>query len=262
MDGSGGATHGVAVPGLEQEFHRRRCGKLGLSVRRSRRSIAEQVRLFHDAGVHVGTHAIGDRAIDWVVDTYAQVLAEKPTVGFEHSIIHANIPSDHAIETMALLRAQVRCRLSGSASALSPGGSAIPMRGISARERSLRLIPLKTYLDKGIRWGGGSDYPVTPLPARYGLWSSVERETLEGNLRAPSLRHRGGGRHSRGAALLHALGRAAAVPGRPHGIARDRARTRISRSGTRIPTACRRRSCAICTARSRCCRARSCSMPT
>ena len=77
-----------------------------------------QVRLFHDAGVHVGTHAIGDRAIDWVVDTYAQVLAEKPTVGLRHSIIHANIPTDHAIETMALLRAQVRCRISGGASAL------------------------------------------------------------------------------------------------------------------------------------------------
>jgi predicted amidohydrolase YtcJ len=41
-------------------------------------------------------------------------------------------------------------------------------------------MPLKTYLDKRILWGGGSDYPVTPLPARYGLWSSVEREALKG----------------------------------------------------------------------------------
>ncbi len=63
----------------------------------------QQVRLFHQAGVHVGTHAIGDRAIDWVVDTYAQVLAETPTAGLRHSIIHANIPTDHAIETMAEL---------------------------------------------------------------------------------------------------------------------------------------------------------------
>jgi len=47
-------------------------------------------------------------------------------------------------------------------------------------ERSQRLMPFKTYLDKGILWGGGSDYPVTPLPARYGLWSSVEREALKG----------------------------------------------------------------------------------
>jgi predicted amidohydrolase YtcJ len=47
-------------------------------------------------------------------------------------------------------------------------------------ERLPRTMPLKTYLDNGVRWGGGSDYYVTPLAARYGLWSSVERETLAG----------------------------------------------------------------------------------
>ncbi|HXM45711.1 MAG TPA: amidohydrolase family protein, partial [Bryobacteraceae bacterium] len=31
----------------------------------------EMVRLFHQNGVPVGTHAVGDRAMDWVVDTYA-----------------------------------------------------------------------------------------------------------------------------------------------------------------------------------------------
>ena len=29
-------------------------------------------------------------------------------------------------------------------------------------------------------WAGGSDYNVTPYPARYGLWSSVVRETQAG----------------------------------------------------------------------------------
>ncbi len=44
-------------------------------------------------------------------------------------------------------------------------------------QRSLRLLPLKTFVNKGVRWGGGSDYPVTPIPPRYGLWASVARET-------------------------------------------------------------------------------------
>lgn len=138
-----------------------------------------QVRLFHDAGVHVGTHAIGDRAIDWVVDTYAQVLAEKPTVGLRHSIIHANIPTDHAIETMALLQRKYDA---GYPEAQAPFTWWIgdTYAGNFGPERSQRLMPLKTYLEKGILWGGGSDYPVTPLPARYGLWSSVEREALKG----------------------------------------------------------------------------------
>jgi predicted amidohydrolase YtcJ len=47
-------------------------------------------------------------------------------------------------------------------------------------ERALRLNPFRTYLEKGIRWAGGSDYPVTPFPARYGIWASVAREPLLG----------------------------------------------------------------------------------
>jgi len=52
--------------------------------------------------------------------------------------------------------------------------------GNFGRERALRLNPFRTYLGRGIQWGGGSDYPVTPFAARYGLWSSVARETLLG----------------------------------------------------------------------------------
>jgi len=63
----------------------------------------QEVHLFVQAGVSVGTHAIGDRAIDWVVDTYAAELKEKPASGLRLSIIHANIPTDHAIATMAAL---------------------------------------------------------------------------------------------------------------------------------------------------------------
>ena len=64
----------------------------------------QMVQLLHAANVHVSTHAIGDRAIDWVVDTYDQVLKAKPTRGLRHGIIHANTPSDHAIDTFARLQ--------------------------------------------------------------------------------------------------------------------------------------------------------------
>ena len=48
--------------------------------------------------------------------------------------------------------------------------------GQSARQAEL----IATYLERGILWAGGSDYDVTPLPARYGLWSSVVRMPLQG----------------------------------------------------------------------------------
>ena len=137
------------------------------------------VRLYHQAGIHVGTHAIGDRAIDTVVDTYAEVLKETPTHGLRHSIIHSNIPTDHALETMAAMQKQYDA---GYPELQAPfmwwlGDT---YAGTFGPERSARLIPLKTMLTRGIAWGGGSDYFVTPFAARYGIWASVARETLKG----------------------------------------------------------------------------------
>ena len=139
----------------------------------------EQVRLFNSAGVHVSTHAVGDRAIDWVVDTYAEVLRANPNKALRDGIIHANIPSDHAIETMAALE---RDYDSGYPETQPPftwwiGDNYAANLG---PERMGRLNPYHSYLTHGVRWAGGSDYPVTPLAARYGLWSAVTRETLRG----------------------------------------------------------------------------------
>jgi predicted amidohydrolase YtcJ len=178
MDGSGGAR----TAWMTEEWHKNSTeidhGNFGYPLT-DPQVYRQMVRLFHKAGVHVGTHAIGDRAIDWVVDTYAQVLGETPTSGLRHSIIHANIPSDHAIKTMAELEQRY--------DAAYPEAQAPFMwwigdtyAGNFGPQRSLRLVPLNTFLKSGIRWGGGSDYSITPLAARYGLWASVERETLKG----------------------------------------------------------------------------------
>ncbi len=133
----------------------------------------------HNAGIHVSTHAIGDRAIDWVVDTYDLALKAKPTRGLRHGIIHDNTPSDHALEVTA--------RLQREFDAAYPESQAEFMwwigdnyAGNLGPERAVRLKPFQTFLQKRIRWAGGSDYPVTPFPARYGLWSSVVRTTLNG----------------------------------------------------------------------------------
>ena len=137
------------------------------------------VRLFHQAGISVGTHAIGDRAIDWVVDTYAAVEKEKPTVGLRHSIIHAYLPTAHAIEEMAALEKTY----DAGYPEVQPvflwwlGNSMPPSFGA---ERMARTMPLKSYLEHGVRWGAGTDYGVAPLAPRYGLWASVEREALDG----------------------------------------------------------------------------------
>ena len=42
------------------------------------------------------------------------------------------------------------------------------------------MTPLKTFTEKHILYAAGSDFFVTPYPARYGLWSSVTRTTQTG----------------------------------------------------------------------------------
>jgi predicted amidohydrolase YtcJ len=137
------------------------------------------VRLYHEAGIHMGIHAIGDKGIDWTVNAYEQLLKEKPTKGMRHSIIHANVPTDGAIAKMAKLQKQYD---SGYPEAQGPflwwlgdtySGNLGPLR-------SLRLKPFRSYLDAGVIWANGSDYSVAPFEPRYGLWATVARETLLG----------------------------------------------------------------------------------
>jgi hypothetical protein len=141
--------------------------------------IRRQIRMIHDAGLHVSVHAVGDRAIDWVLDSYAEALAAGPTAGLRHGLIHANIPTEHALELLA--------RLQRDYDAGYPEPSATftwwigdTYAGNFGPERSARLNPFRTYLARGIRWANSSDFPVTPFPAQYGIWSAVTRESLLG----------------------------------------------------------------------------------
>jgi predicted amidohydrolase YtcJ len=178
MDGSGGARTAWLYKPWNKNSQEEDAGNYGYPAS-DPDLYRREVRLFHEAGVHVGTHAIGDRAIDWVVDTYAQLLKEKPTFGLRHSIIHANIPTDHAIAEIARLQRRYDAAYPESqASFLWWIGDTYA--GNFGPARSARLNPFKTYLAEGIRWGGGSDYFVTPYPARYGIWASATRQTLKG----------------------------------------------------------------------------------
>ena len=116
MDGSGGARTAWMYQDWNKNFTEKDTGNVGYPA--TPPDIYRQiVTELHNAGVHVSTHAIGERAIDWVVDTYDQALAAKPTRGLRHGIIHDNTPSDHALDVTARLAKAVRRRLPGS-----PGG--------------------------------------------------------------------------------------------------------------------------------------------
>lgn len=178
IDGSGGARTAWLHEDWNREFREADRGNRGYPVI-DPDLFRRQLRLFHDAGLHVGTHSIGDRAIDWTVDTLEEALRANPKRGLRHSVIHCNVPSPAALEKMA--------RMQKEHDAGYPEASATFMWWIGdtyagnwGPERCRRLNPFHTFLQKGIRWGGGSDFNVTPFPARYGIWASIRRQTLLG----------------------------------------------------------------------------------
>ena len=115
------------------------------------------VTALHSLGIHVSTHAIGDRAIDWVVDSYALALQRNPIRGLRHGIIHANIPTDHAIETMAGLQKTYDAGFPEPSSTFM-WWIGDTYAGNFGPQRCLRLNPFHTFVSKGIRWAGGSDF--------------------------------------------------------------------------------------------------------
>jgi len=141
--------------------------------------LRDLITLYHDAGLHIGVHAIGDRAIDWTVAAITVALIRNPRQGMRHSIIHANIPTDLAMDTMAALQQNFDAAYP-EAQATFTWWIGDTYAGNFGEARSQRLNPFRSFKARGIRWAGGSDYPVTPFPARYGIWASMARQPLLG----------------------------------------------------------------------------------
>jgi len=177
-DGSGGARTAWLYNDWNKDFTGTDTGNRGYPAG-DPDTLRALIKLYHNAGLHVSIHSIGDRAIDWVVDSYAQALRDKPTKGLRHGIIHANIPSDHAIDEMARLEREYDAGYPEPSSSFHwwIGDN---YAGNFGPARSKRLNPFATYLKKGIVWANSSDFNVTPFAARYGIWASVARETLLG----------------------------------------------------------------------------------
>jgi predicted amidohydrolase YtcJ len=178
IDGSGGARTAWLYDDWNKDYRGVDTGNRGYPASNAD-TLRMLIRMYHDAGMHVSVHSIGDRGIDWVVDTYDQAMRENPKRGLRHGIIHSNIPTDHAIDVMA--------RLQHDFDAGYPEPSATfswwlgdTYAGNFGPQRSLRLNPFATFRSKGMTWANGSDFGVTPFPARYGIWAAIAREPLLG----------------------------------------------------------------------------------
>lgn len=112
----------------------------------------------------VGVHAVGDAAIDLVLD----VLAEAGANGSH--LIHAYLGPTPA--------AMARARQLGVSVSAHPnlqwdfGAGLIDRLG---HPRAAAANPLRDWLDAGVRVGGGSDAPGPPMSVLHGMWQARTR---------------------------------------------------------------------------------------
>jgi len=134
------------------------------------------------AGWQLETHAIGDRAIDEVLDSYAAVIQQLGLIDHRFRIVHAGISTPAVQKRMRELNVVV----DGNPPFVYWIGSWFAKYG---PERVRWAYPAKSYIENGIVEAAGSDVPVTPLSPWWGIWAAVVRKEMEsGQVLAPEER--------------------------------------------------------------------------
>jgi predicted amidohydrolase YtcJ len=139
--------------------------------------IAEKMAAAHGHGFQVATHAIGDLAIEHVIDGIQKTLKNEPRKDHRHRIEHCEILSAQQIE---------RIRELGIIPAMQPNfigewsgpGSMYRQRLGEKRDRASN--PYRVLLDEGVVVAFGSDgMPFNPI---YGIWSAVNHPIRESRI--------------------------------------------------------------------------------
>jgi predicted amidohydrolase YtcJ len=133
-----------------------------------------KVERAHRAGFQVGIHAIGDAAIDLVLDAYEAAMAAAPRPDPRHRIEHCSIVDDGIVRRIAAL-------------------GVVPVPGTSflrhfrdayvdnlGEERPRLAYGMASFARHGIRAAASSDAPVVPIDPLGGLQTMVTRRDVEG----------------------------------------------------------------------------------
>jgi predicted amidohydrolase YtcJ len=140
-----------------------------------RERLTEIVRELNRQGWRVGTHAVGDAAIDLVLDAYEAADADASIVGKRWAIEHGFIPrSDHFPRMKKLgiaITAQNHLYLAGP--------SLVKYWG---PQRAGWTTPVRAYLDQGLAVSAGTDSAVVPYPPLWAIYHFVTRDTITGGV--------------------------------------------------------------------------------
>lgn len=137
---------------------------------------SKMVKVGHKAGFQISVHAPGDRAIDMGLDAFEEASKETHRENCRHSIIHCQLPTPSALDRMKRLGNNL---IIETQSAFLYGAGDALARSWGPK-RSKKIMPLRTFVGKGIIVCNSSDAPVVPFAPRYGLWAAIVRRAKSG----------------------------------------------------------------------------------
>jgi len=123
----------------------------------------------------VATHAVGDAAIDLVLNAYERANAERSIVDRRWAIEHAFIGRPDQLPRMKALGLAI----SAQHHLYLAGPSLVKYWGAA---RAGITTPVKLYLDAQLPVSSGSDAPVVPYPPLWTLYHFVTRDTITGGV--------------------------------------------------------------------------------
>lgn len=173
LDGAGGggsAAMRQAYPGKPSDF--------GI-LHQTQEELDELVLKGQKAGYQIGVHAIGDRAVEMVLKSYAKAMKAFPRKDCRHRIEHCGFLDGRLMEQM---------REMGVVAALGLpflyelGDSYITVFG---QDRLQCVYPLRSLMERGIVAGLSSDAPVIDPNPLTGVYFAVTRKTPTGQTIAP-----------------------------------------------------------------------------
>ena len=131
----------------------------------------EVVRELNSKGWHVITHAVGDAALDEVLDGYAAADKDASIKGKRWSVEHAFVSRPEQVARLKQLDIVV--------SAQDHLYLAAPvLKKYWGWDIASEVTPVKTYLDAGLLVAGGTDSPVVPFNPFWNLYHMASRDTI------------------------------------------------------------------------------------
>jgi hypothetical protein len=151
--------------------------------RRGQEELTTMVKELHRAGYQIAIHANGDAAIDQVIEAYREALEEYPRPDARHRIEHTQLVRKDQLDQMRELDITPSFFV-GHVFYWGDRHRDIFM----GPERAAGISPLRSAIDRGLRFTVHDDTPVTPVDPLQLIWVSTNRLTRSGQVLGPEER--------------------------------------------------------------------------